>query len=58
MGEALINLLKHDYRILIFAGWLFEETGGYNVSFILAGALITLSGVMLLSIKCQGCGKK
>ena len=30
------------------SGWLFEKTGDYGVSFILAGVLITLSGFLLL----------
>ena len=35
------------------SGWLFEVTGGYTVPFILSGALITVSGFLLLPLKCQ-----
>ena len=35
------------------SGWLFEETGDYGVSFMLAGVLITLSGFLLLLLKYQ-----
>ena len=35
------------------SGWLFEETGDYGVSFMLAGVLITLSGFLLLLLKHQ-----
>ena len=35
------------------SGWLFEVTGGYTVSFILTGVLITFSGILLLPLKCQ-----
>ena len=35
------------------SGWLFEETGDYGVSFLLAGVFITISGFLLLSLKYQ-----
>ena len=35
------------------SGWLFEITGSYSVAFILSGSLITVSGILLLLLKCR-----
>ena len=34
------------------AGWLFDWTGSYNISFIVMGILIALSGSMLYFLPC------
>ncbi|KAL5004781.1 hypothetical protein ScPMuIL_018237 [Solemya velum] len=34
------------------AGWLYDATGNYNISFHLAGAVVALSGIILYFIPC------
>lgn len=43
--SGLITIRSYD---LPFAGWLYDITGTYDLSFYLAGLFIALSGALLL----------
>ena len=57
----ITSLIGHFFYIVIsISGWLYDGTGSYDMSFILAGVVVALSGVMLFFIplvkRCMGYG--
>lgn len=47
------RLAKHNpFYLSFFPGVLFDKTGSYDYSFLLAGSMIAISGLMLFFIPC------
>lgn len=51
-NKCLIKNLtdSNKWLSLLFTGWLYDGTGSYDVSFIVAGVIVALSGIMLFFI--------
>lgn len=47
LAEGVANVIGPP-----LAGWLSDYTGGYDLTFIVAGAIMVLSGIMLFAIPC------
>ena len=45
-----LNAILSYIRLLFVSGWLYDGTGSYDVSFIVAGVVVAISGVMLYFI--------